>query len=785
MKVLELKDGTVPVVSAPDGDLPAPETISGRLLALWDGRLFMLDGLRGNPEAETYEERFFEYLEAEGRGGALRKAWIPEPLLRSLREKVRSDRAKDPSPAPAPEEASVPDSLADKVVFHDGGLYILDGLRGDPEVERVVRQISLRFEANGTIGEFRTWYVDERLLRTLSKGKRRVERTEDPAALLGDVDLSVPSEPPRQASPAPDPEPVDREPEPTCSSWNPEASGPKLPPSGEPPSVRSAETTAVAETFGRTSSEGMAECLSSPSGNTITDFAASPEIAPMVLLFSDGRFYASREHRTNQHVNYYCRHFVPELWAKVYTDRPVPRPQFVSYETLRKIRRDHFPEELSGDVYKAEGDEARKVMEIIRDAIQKKASDIHIRIEKDRTRVLYRIHGWLKPVQSLTHDEGERLARIVYNTMLDSSGRDTMFSDKKPQDGQFRQDYLPRGVFNIREFHAPTLGAGLGTITMVLRLQYGSGGDAAQVTDIDTLGYDARHLAQIRFLMGLSHGIILFAGPMGSGKSTSMAAVLAIVLSMNPVEDGRGLHLVTLEDPPEYVIPTASQIAVPGGRFSEVLGRIMRFDANILMIGEIRDEATAEKAIEGAMSGHVVYSTVHSNDVLSIPRRLDGLKVRRDLLADPTIFRGMICQRLVPLVCPECRLDGTSAQNRGILALDLARRLEAADADPRSVFFQNPKGCGRCGGQGIIGRTVIAEILVPDQEILDLISAGRMTDAWKHFREVHLGRTMMDHALDKIRGGLVDPRDVEAKLGWLHKGLFDPGTVRTIVGGFS
>ena len=678
----------------------------------------------------------------------------------------------DPSgPVPAP------DSLRGHLVaLENGQVLIGEDLRGQKDVDDYVFRISEYLETSGKPGALKIVYIPDRLLSDLLRTIH--PPTDATETFYGNefadgFDLFSEEENP-ETSGEPEPkrkneEPDDRLPAPRSVPGKPSSE------SGGSPSI-SGQKNLIGEPL---------ECLSSPREGTPSLFRAPAEIAPTVLLFSDGRFYVSREHRDNQHVNYYYRHFVPELWSKVYTDRPVPRPQFVSYEALRKIRREHFPEELPGDVYQAEGDEARKVMEIIRDAIRKRASDIHIRIEKDRTRVLYRIHGWLKPIQSLTHDEGERLARIVYNTMLDSSGRDTMFSDKKPQDGQFRQDYLPRGVFNIREFHAPTLGAGLGTVTMVLRLQYGSGGEAAQVTDIDTLGYDARHLAQIRFLMGLSHGIILFAGPMGSGKSTSMAAVLAIVLSMNPVEEGRGLHLVTLEDPPEYVIPTASQIAVPGGKFSEVLGRIMHFDANILMIGEVRDEATAEKAIEGAMSGHVVYSTVHSNDVLSIPRRLDGLKVRRDLLADPTIFRGMICQRLVPVLCRDCRIPFREAERSALVSEDLNTRIAGAGISPEEIFFRRKDGCQTCEGQGIVGRTIVAEILLPDQEVLDLVADGRMTDAWRYFSEILEGRTMMDHAIDKVRAGDVDPRDVESRLGWLHKGYLDRKTLRGIVGGFS
>jgi type II secretory ATPase GspE/PulE/Tfp pilus assembly ATPase PilB-like protein len=685
----------------------------------------------------------------------------------------------------------IPESLSKKVVaMEDGQIVVAEDLRGSPDLALFVGETSMRMEARGTIGQFRISYVPERKIRDLLS-KRGIDRgDEDYSHLLAEMGLL--SINPEDESPAPAEIP---------------GKGPSEKPSGEKPSQEihprkdsggDPASKSPATESGKGLSEvleekkespalreGDPECLSFPSGGTIPDFRASDDIASMVLLFMDGRFYASREHKTNQHVNYYCRHFVPELWPKIFGGKPVPKPQYVPYETLRKIRLENVTSENVAAGYKAEGDEARKIMEIIRDAIAKKASDIHLRVERDRTRVLLRIHGWLKPVQTLTHDEGERLARIVYNTMLDSSGRDNMFSDKKPQDGQFRQDYLPRGTFNIREFHAPTGGTGLGTITMVLRLQYGSGTAEASAQDIDTLGYDASHLAALRFLMGLSHGIVLFAGPMGSGKSTSMASVLSIVLSMNPLEEGRGLHLATLEDPPEYVIPTASQIAVPGAQFSEVLGRIMRFDANLLMIGEIRDEATAEKAVEGAMSGHVVYSTVHANDVLSIPRRLDGLKVRRDLLCDPTIFRGMICQRLIPLLCPDCRLSWEEAENAGILRPDLLKRLENVSVDSGEAFFHRTSGCVTCGNAGIVGRTIVAEILIPDQEILDMVAGGRMTEAWRYFSEKLEGRTMMDHAIDKIRSGLVDPRDVEAKLGWIHKGSLDSRTIREIIGGLS
>jgi type II secretory ATPase GspE/PulE/Tfp pilus assembly ATPase PilB-like protein len=645
------------------------------------------------------------------------------------------------------------------IALADGRLIFHERLRGHPDVPGYIYRVQVYLETEGRPETLRVRYIDDRSYSGLAA---KVRSEKDDSADLSDLmdsggeDSSSSGSDPDGSAPA-----VDESGKPSDSP-------------GHPVHVKNPEKE-----------DNAIRCLSSPgaSGQGPEQIlAAAASIAQSVLLMSNGQFYVSREHRTNQHVNYYARHFVPEVWPKIFPDIVLHPAKFVPYEVLQKIRKDTFPEE-EGDGFKADGDEGRKVMEIIRDAISRKASDIHIRIEKNSTRILYRTNGWLRPMQTLTHEEGGRMARIIYNTMLDSSGRDNMFSDKKPQDGQFRQDYLPRGVFNIREFHAPTLGSGLGTITMVLRLQYGSGTSQVTVENIGTLGYSEKQLSTLRYLIGLSHGIILFAGPMGSGKSTSMAAVLTIVLSMNPVDEGRGIHLATLEDPPEYVIPTASQIAVPGGKFSEVLGRIMRFDANALMIGEIRDEATAEKAIEGAMSGHVVYSTVHANDVLSIPRRLDGLRVRRDLLADPTIFRGMVCQRLLPVLCPDCRMTFEEASGTGAVPPDLIARIEAVDIDPETARFARHGGCQNCESTGIVGRTIVAEMLVPDQEILDMVASGRMKEAWRYYLDTLGESTMMDHAIEKIREGLADPRNVETRLGWLHKGYLDHDSVKTIVGG--
>ncbi len=807
MTIIELSGGPQEVVSTKDGKLPAPDPVSGFLVGLEDGRLFIREDLPGGPEIDSYLDRFSNYLATSGRDKEMTLTRVKKEGFHWLLSKIRRETAGSEPPAPEspptdtdptdgtealPEDVfpdafdpPVPESLSEKVVLlPDGRIAATEDLRGNPEFARFVRNHSMEMDDAGKIGHFRIVWVDDRSLRNF-RGEGPIDLLEEDPDLEPDPDLSGFENSPAEESLRTDPDPVRESPEPS--------SGEDVLPLSPGPNALPADAASVALTPGagkespeeekESLREREADCLSNPSVDAIPDFRAPDDIASMVLLFLDGRFYVSREHRTNQHVNYYYRHFVPELWPKIFGEKPLPKPQFVTYEALRKIRRDSLPEEALAAGYKAEGDEARKIMEILREAIARKASDIHLRIERDRTRILYRLHGWLQPVQTLTHDEGERLSRIIYNTMLDSAGRDNMFSDKKPQDGQFRQDYLPRGVSNIREAHVPTGGTGLGTITMVLRLQYGSGQAGASSPEIELLGYREDQLAQLRFLVGLSSGIVIFSGPMGSGKTTSIAAMLYLVQVMNPLERGRGKHIVTMEDPVEYEIPGGTQIAVPGGRFIEYSGRTMRIDADILGIGEVREKDIALATIADAMSGHMVYTTTHSNDVFTIPRRLDGMEVRRDLLTDPSLFRGLVSQRLIPLLCPDCRISWKEAEKSGILSPALSKRLENVSLHPKDVFFHRTGGCESCGNQGIVGRTVVAEILLPDEEILNLIVGGRMTEAKRYYSDILSGRTMMDHAIEKIRTGSVDPLHVESKLEWLHKGSLDGDTRLEIIGG--
>lgn len=807
MTVIELSGGSQEVVSTKDGKLPAPDPVSEFLVGLDDGRLFIREDLPGGPEIDSYLERFSNYLATSGRDKERTVTRVKKEDFHWLLSKIRRETAvlEPPTPESPPtatnppdgtetlpedvfpdsNETPVPESLSEKaVLLPDGRIAATEDLRGDPEFARFARQYSMGMEAAGNIGHFRIVWVDDRALRNF-RGEGPIDLLGEDPDLGSEPDLSFLENSPEEGSPLSFSDPVRESPEPS--------SGEGVVPLTPGPNALPADTASGALTSGTgkespeeekgSSRDRESECLSNPSVGAIPDFRAPDDIASMVLLFLDGRFYVSREHRTNQHVNYYYRHFVPELWPKIFGEKPRPKPQFVTYETLRKIRRDSLPEEALAAGYKAEGDEGRKIMEILREAIAGKASDIHLRIERDRTRILYRLHGWLQPVQTLTHDEGERLSKIIYNTMLDSAGRDNMFSDKKPQDGQFRQDYLPRGVSNIRESHVPTGGTGLGTITMVLRLQYGSGQAGTSSPEIELLGYREDQLAQLRFLVGLSSGIVIFSGPMGSGKTTAIAAMLYLVQLMNPLEKGMGKHIVTMEDPVEYEIPGATQIAVPGGRFVEYSGRTMRIDADYLGIGEVREKDIALAAIADAMSGHMVYTTTHAKDVFTIPRRLDGMEVRRDLLTDPSLFRGLVSQRLVPLLCPDCRISWKEAEKAGILSPGLSKRLENVSLNPEDVFFHRTGGCEPCRNQGIVGRTVVAEILLPDEEILNLIVGGRMTEAKRYYSDKLSGRTMMDHAIEKIRTGSVDPLHVESKLEWLHKGSLDGDTRLEIIGG--
>ncbi|MFW6293723.1 MAG: GspE/PulE family protein, partial [Spirochaetota bacterium] len=232
---------------------------------------------------------------------------------------------------------------------------------------------------------------------------------------------------------------------------------------------------------------------------------------------------------------------------------------------------------------------------------------------------------------------------------------------------------------------------------------------ADQRIDLDALGYDADDLERLRRLESLSHGLVLVTGPTGSGKTTTLNAILREL-------DRERLKVVTIEDPVEYLVEGVQQIQTNeaiGLTFDAMLRRVLRQDPDVIMVGEIRDPETAELAIRASLTGHLVFATLHTNDAASAITRLVDMGMKPYLIA--AVFRAAVAQRLVRRVCPACSQARTATEHE---AAALAEEgLEARD-------LVAGRGCDECNHTGYHGRVAIAEIVEATPEIEHLILSG-------------------------------------------------------------
>jgi type II secretory ATPase GspE/PulE/Tfp pilus assembly ATPase PilB-like protein len=269
-------------------------------------------------------------------------------------------------------------------------------------------------------------------------------------------------------------------------------------------------------------------------------------------------------------------------------------------------------------------------------------------------------------------------------------------------------------------------------------------------------------------------GMICFTGPTGSGKSTSLRHSLQLLKRERP-----GANVITIEDPPEGVIMGARQIPIVdatsqterAGRFHETITASLRLAPNVIYIGEIRDDQSAKLAFEAAMTGHQVWTTLHVTNAMMIPARLRDLGVEDYKLYGSDVLTGLIAQRLVRRLCPECKVPIDEAIFRGsaetAVDTDLALRLDDILGDFAGIFVANRRGCSACD-HGYAGRTVIAEIIVPDVEFMKLLRRSLFDDAEQHWRSEMGGMTLYEDAFRKMRLGLIDPTDIEMWFGRLR-----------------
>lgn len=375
----------------------------------------------------------------------------------------------------------------------------------------------------------------------------------------------------------------------------------------------------------------------------------------------------------------------------------------------------------------------RLVHSTLYDAHKSQASDIHLEMTTGALSIKYRIDGVLTSIGVM---QGADLAEQVISRIKVMSELD-IAERRVPQDGRFKISIQGREI----DFRVSIMPSIFGEDAVLRILDRQALSDHIEGLTLNQLGFNQAAIAIIRRLSSEPYGMLLVTGPTGSGKTTSLYAAISEV---NHGHD----KIVTIEDPIEYQLPGVLQIPVnekKGLTFARGLRSILRHDPDKIMVGEIRDAETAQIAIQAALTGHLVFTTVHANNVFDVIGRFSHMGV--DPYSFVSALNGIVAQRLVRLLCIHCavdeRPDDTLIAESGI------------SADEASQFkFRSGKGCGQCRGSGYRGRNAIAEILILNDEIRELIVAQEPIRRIKEAARNNGTRFLREGALDMVKQGL-------------------------------
>jgi len=396
------------------------------------------------------------------------------------------------------------------------------------------------------------------------------------------------------------------------------------------------------------------------------------------------------------------------------------------------VRRDG-PRELSIEsIADSDSPVVRLVNSTLYDALKAGASDIHLETAPGGLTIKYRLDGVLSPVETINGADfaDQVISRVKVMAELDIAER------RVPQDGRFKARQSGRDI-DIRVSIMPSV---FGEDAVLRILDKQSLSDQLKGLTLDQLGFDAHTIKTLRRLAGEPYGMLLVTGPTGSGKTTTLYAVIT--------EANKGLDkIITIEDPVEYQLSGVLQIPVnekKGLSFARGLRSILRHDPDRIMVGEIRDPETAEIAIQSALTGHLVYTTVHANNVFDVIGRFLHMKV--DAYNFVSALNGVMAQRLLRSNCSQCTVE--TRPEPGLLAESRLSAEKAAD-----FRFRQGRGCAHCRGTGFRGRRAIGELLVMNDEFRRMIASRVPARELKDAARAAGTRTLREAAIDLVRRG--------------------------------
>lgn len=375
----------------------------------------------------------------------------------------------------------------------------------------------------------------------------------------------------------------------------------------------------------------------------------------------------------------------------------------------------------------------RMVNLMISDAVKSRASDIHIEPQDRRVLVRDRVDGLLQEIMELPKwVQGAIVSRIKIMAKMDIAEK------RVPQDGRVKLRVDGKEI----DLRVSTLPTQYGE-KAVMRLLDTKGA----AIPLDALGFSGRDMDIVSSFTAKPHGVILITGPTGSGKTSTLYSILNRLKSTS-------MNIVTLEDPIEYEVEGVNQVMIDekvGLTFANGLRSVLRQDPNVVMVGEMRDHETAEIAMQASLTGHLVLSTIHTNDAASTVTRLMDLGIKPYLIASS--LNAVVAQRLVRVICSHCK-------EKYVPTMDDLMHLRLREKGPPPFDFYRGRGCEHCKNTGYMGRVGIFEVLPVTSKIKELIVArGAETDI-RHAAIAEGMKTLGEDALEKVKMGITTVEEV-------------------------
>lgn len=393
--------------------------------------------------------------------------------------------------------------------------------------------------------------------------------------------------------------------------------------------------------------------------------------------------------------------------------------------------------EVTAELLSKAVDQIGRIKTIISGALRNRASDIHLEPTADGLRVRYRIDGILRDITTLPQDISRR-AIVALKVMADMD----IAESRRPQDARIGEKYADGQDtelgLDMRVSTLPCVGGEKAVIRLLPRQN--------PFSSMDELGFSPQALTIYKNWLKQPQGMVIFTGPTGSGKTSTLYTSLQAIATEH-------VNVVTVEDPVEYILPriTQTQVHEPAGMtFAAGLRAILRQDPDIIMVGEVRDNETAETAVRAALTGHLVLTTLHTNDAVSAIPRLKDIGPDPGLISDALL--GIVAQRLVRKVCPHCAAPYTPTDaDLKVLSIDREQ------AHPET--WRRGTGCPRCFNSGFLGREAIIEMLNVDDPIRQIIYEGTMTQLHRYLNEIKFASFRMA-AIEKVTSGITTIQEV-------------------------